>query len=69
MLPIHRDGVFLGNQRFNLAASDIGFKITCMNSNSSPYRSQLAKAIKFSQLRAIHWINIAHEEVTLTTVH
>ena len=69
MLPIHRAGTFLGNQRFHLAAPDTAFKITSMNKDLSPYRSQLAKAIKFSQLKAIHWVNIAHEEVTLTTVH
>ena len=69
MLPIHRAGVYLGNQRFQLAAPDTAFKITCMNKDLSSYRSQLIKAIKFSQLRAIHWVNIAHEEVTLSTVH
>jgi len=47
---------------------DTAFKVTAMNRDTSAYRSQLARLIQFSPLRAIHWINIARHEVTFTTI-
>lgn len=69
MLPIHRNGVLLGRQRFHLAASDTAFKITAMNRDTSGYQCHLGRLLQFSSLRAIHWINITHNEVTFTTIH
>ena len=68
MLPINRNGVLLGRQRFHLAEPENAFKLTAMNRDASAYRSQLARLIQFSPLNAIHWINIAHHEVTFTTI-
>ena len=68
MLPITRNGVLLGTQRFHLATPETAFNVTAMNRDTSAYRSQLARLIKFSPLRAIHWINIAHHEVTFITI-
>ena len=68
MLPINRNGMFLGTQRFHLAAPDTAFKMTAMNRDTSAYRSQLTRLIQFSPLRAIDWINIARHEVTFTTI-
>lgn len=68
MLPINRNGVFLGTQRFHLASPQTAFKLTAMNRETSSYRSQLARLIQFSPLRAVHWINIAYHDVTLITI-
>ncbi len=68
MLPIQRNEVLLGTQRFHLAAADTAFKVTAMNRDMSAYRSQLSRLIRFSPLHAIHWINIARHEVTFTTI-
>lgn len=68
MLPVNRNGILLGTQRFHLASPDTAFKVTAMNRDTSAYRSQLARLIQFSPLRAIHWINIARHEVTFTTI-
>ena len=68
LLPINRNGVFLGRQRFHLAAPDTAFKVTAMNRDTSAYRSQLARLIEFNLMRAIHWINIARHEVTFSTI-
>ncbi|WP_442511216.1 GxxExxY protein [Novipirellula sp. SH528] len=68
MLPVNRNGDFLGRQRYHLAAPNTAFKITAMNRDTSAYRTQLARLIHFSPLRAIHWINIAHHQVTFTTI-
>lgn len=68
MLPIHRSDALIGRQRFYLAAPDTAFKLTAMNRDTSSYQSQLARLIQYSPLRAIHWINIAHHEVTFITI-
>jgi hypothetical protein len=68
MLPIYRNDIPLGTQRFHLAAADTAFKVTAMNRDMSAYRSQVTRLIRFSPLRAIHWINIARHEVTITTI-
>ena len=68
MLPIRRNGESLGTQRYQLASAESAFKLTAMNHGAAGYRNQLSRLIQFSDLRAIHWINIAHRQVTLTTV-
>ena len=68
MLPIRRDGICLGNQRFCLADSESAFKLTALNRDTVPYRGQLARLLHHSPLKAIHWVNIEHEVVTLKTV-
>lgn len=68
MLPMHRSGMSLGNQRFHLASSDTAFKITAMNRDADAFEHQLGRLICYSPLRAIHWINVGHEEVVLKTV-
>jgi GxxExxY protein len=39
MLPINRNGMFLGTQRFHLAAPDTAFKMTAMNRDEPRYVS------------------------------
>jgi GxxExxY protein len=43
MLPINRNGMLLGTQRFHLVAADTAFKIAAMNRDTSAYRTQLAR--------------------------
>jgi len=68
ILPINRCGISLGTQRFHLVGPNIAFQLTSLNHGTSEYRSQLARLIQFSPLKAIHWVNIAHHEVTLATI-
>lgn len=68
MLPLHRDGVCLGSQRFQLASPDSGFTVTALSKNTAAYQQHLARLIQHSPLRAIHWINIAHHTVILKTI-
>ena len=68
LLPIARNGVVLGNQRFHLAGVTIAFRLTAMNRGFESYKHQLATLLSHSPLKAIHWVNIAHHEVTFTTI-
>ena len=68
MLPLHRNGVCLGKQRFQLASPDSGFTLTAMSKNTAAYQQQLARLIQHSPLRSIHWINITHHTVIFKTI-
>lgn len=68
MLPLTRNGEALGNQRFLLVSSDTAFRLTAMNHETSDYRKQLQRLLSHSPLRSIHWVNISHHQVTLTTI-
>ena len=68
MVPLERDRLALGNQRFQLVTADTAFRLTAMNGETSDYRSQLRRLLACSPLRSIHWINIARHTVSLTTI-
>ncbi len=68
MLPLCRDRICLGHQRFHLAESELAFNITALNRGTEAFEEQLVRLIHHSPLRAIHWINIEHENVKLKTV-
>ena len=66
--PMQRGGVDLGNQRFHLMAADTAFRVTAFENPPSQYEEHLKQLIRFSPLRATHWINIARHQVTFTTI-
>jgi GxxExxY protein len=68
LLPFHRDGILLGNQRYQLAGPEIGFTLTAMTKETTTYRRHLSRLIKHSPLRAIHWVNIAYDSVFFSTI-
>jgi GxxExxY protein len=68
MLPLQRNGQFLGNQRFLLASPDTAFKLTALTQELTAFRDQIGRLIRYSPLRSIHWLNIHHEVVCLTTI-
>lgn len=67
-LPLRRGDICLGNQRFQLLEPDAAFRITAFEKLTRGYDTQLKRLLNLSQLKCIHWINIAHEEVTFTTI-
>jgi len=67
-LPIHRDDTSLGNQRFHMLDETSAFRLSAFDQPSRGYLKQVQRLLSFSPLTAIHWINIAHQEITFTTV-
>jgi len=45
MVPLQRDGVPLGNQRYQLVSPNSAFRLTAMNRDTSDYHKQLARLI------------------------
>ena len=68
MLPLSRDGVCLGNQRFHLADSKSAFKLTALIQDTVAYEAHFVRLLHHSPLKAIQWVNIEYETVTLKTV-
>jgi hypothetical protein len=67
-LPMQRAGIPLGNQRFHLLEPDAAFRFTAFGELTVRYEKQIQNLLRLSPLKVIHWINIGHEEVTLTTI-
>ena len=67
-LSVMRDGLELGTHRFNSHDHDLAFVITCFTSGAAAYESQLKRLIQLTDLRAIQWFNIAHNQLISVTV-
>lgn len=68
LLPLRHEGIELGNQRFQLMEDGNAFRITAFTSPTHAYEAQIKKLLHLSSLKAMHWINLAHHQVTFMTV-
>lgn len=68
LLPMHRAGIALGNQRFFLTDAQSAFRLTAFSKDTEPYETQLNCLLRHSPLSCIHWINIDLETVTFTII-
>jgi GxxExxY protein len=68
VLPMTRNGISLGNQRFLLSDPQSAFRLTAFSGDFSPYKSHLERLLRHSPLAFIHWVNIDLETVTFTTI-
>lgn len=69
LLPMQRNGLSLGNQRFHLMEDGHAFRVTGYSRLTRAYGSQVRKLISLSPVKAVHWINIGHHDVTFTTIN
>lgn len=69
LLPLHRAEVELGNQRFDLVTSDAALRFTAHEAPPPHFALQCVHLLRLSPLRSLHWINIARQNVTFTTVN
>lgn len=67
-VPMTRDGDFLGHQRFHLIDSDAAFRITAFPDDFSLYLRHLKRLLIHSPLSFMHYINIAIDQITLTSI-
>lgn len=68
LLPMTRNGVSLGNQRFHLSDPQSAFRLTTFSGDFIHYKSHLKRLLRHSPLSFIHWINIDLETVTFLTI-
>jgi GxxExxY protein len=67
-IPVCRNGIPLGNQRIHLLDSETGFRLTAMAADAEDYERQISLLLQHTQLRAVHWINLAHHTVDFVTL-
>jgi GxxExxY protein len=68
MVPLARNGVPLGNQRFHLLAPDTAFRFTALREEAESYEHQLRSLLCLTGLRTMQWINLAHHKIQFVTL-
>ena len=58
----------LGRQKAHLIASDIAFKISSVTKYERQYENHFCRFIRYTSLKAIHWINFNHDKVVFKTI-
>ncbi len=67
-LPMISAGQSIGNQRFHLLNADSAIGVTTFKKVEQNNLTDFQRLLAASPLRRLHWLNITHRQVTLTTV-
>jgi GxxExxY protein len=58
----------LADQKFRLLAPDVAFKLTAFPDRLEAFEMHARKLLQHTALKAIHWANITHQQITFTTI-
>lgn len=58
----------LGKQKTHLLTQDIAFKISSITKDEKQYESHFRRFLRYTPLKAIHWVNFNHEKVVFKTI-
>jgi GxxExxY protein len=67
-VPVHGSRGSLGSQPMRLAAENVAFKVTALESELDAFEAHVRRLLAHTRLHAILWMNIALHEVTFVTV-
>ena len=68
LLELIDAGRSLGNQKFHLLNKDTGLAVTTYSNTNISIQDDLRKLLAISPLSRLHWLNITHGHVRLSTV-
>lgn len=68
MLPMRSGEHSIGNQRFHLLDSETALGVTTFSDPNPANIEDFQKLLSASLLRKLHWANITHHQVTLSTI-
>ena len=68
MLPMKRDSIDIGSQRFCVISQNEAFQITTINKPNTDFQSHLERLIQFSPIVKLHWVNIERHRIQFITV-
>ena len=68
LLPLVRDKVCLGMQRFHLINPETAFRITALTGKTADYEQHLRSLLRLCPLRTIHWVNLARQRIQLVSL-
>lgn len=67
-VPMTRGTIPLGNQRLHLFSKDAAFFVTGFKQDLTTHEGHLRRVLGLTPLKAIHWINLCRDEISLVTV-
>jgi GxxExxY protein len=67
-LPLTRDGISLGTQRFHVHFPGIAFRVTAVTESADAVETHLRRLLALTELHALQWINLNHSDIQLVTI-
>jgi GxxExxY protein len=67
-LPLNRDGIRLGTQRFHIHSPDTAFRVTAVTEELNAMEAHLRRLLALTGLRALQWINLDHHTIQFVTI-
>ena len=68
-VPVFGQSGHLADQRMRLVTPESAFKLTALSQPSDNLLTNARKLLRHTSLKAIHWANLTHDQITLTTIH
>ncbi len=69
VLPMTGNGRSLGNQRFHLLDEHTALAVTTYSKTNTANRIEFEKVLTISPLRRMHWVNVTHGHLKLSTIN
>ncbi len=67
-LPLSRNGISLGTQRFHIHSPGTAFCVTAVTKQVDAMETHLRRLLPLTELSALQWINLNHTNIRLVTV-
>jgi len=67
-VPLHRNGLALGTQRFHVHSPGTAFRVTAVSDGAEGIEAHLRRLLALTDLQAIQWINLDHADIRLVTL-
>jgi GxxExxY protein len=68
-VPVFGNSGHLADQRMRLVTPESAFKLTTFSEPPDSFISNTRKLLRHTPLKIIHWANLTHDQITLTTIH
>jgi len=67
-VPVIGSRGHLHDQKMRLLAPEVAFKLTAFHERPETFETHAKRLLQHTNLKAIHWANLTHHEVTFTTI-
>jgi GxxExxY protein len=67
-IELQRNGHPLGTHRVSMHSPEHFFVVTAMSHETGPYRQQLKRLLRLTDLSGLQWINLNHHDIELVTI-
>ena len=68
-VPVFENSGHLADQRMRLVTPESAFKLTTFSEPPDSFIGNTRKLLRHTPLKFIHWANLTHEHITLTTIN